>query len=36
VVDHVVLAPPSFRISPARAGEILATLTECCAPGTLS
>jgi probable F420-dependent oxidoreductase len=32
VVDHVVLSPPSFRITPERAAEILAALTECCAP----
>ena len=32
MVDHVVLSPPSFRITPERAGEILATLIECCAP----
>ncbi len=33
VADHVVLSPPSFRITPERAAEILATLTEHCAPG---
>jgi probable F420-dependent oxidoreductase len=32
VVDEVVLSPPSFRITPERAAEMLATLTEHCAP----
>jgi probable F420-dependent oxidoreductase len=34
VADRVVLSPPSFRITPERAEEILATLTEHCAPAS--
>ena len=34
IVDHVVLAPPSFRITPQRATEIVATLLLHCAPAT--
>lgn len=33
VADHVVLSPPSFRVSPGRIAENLALLTEHCAPG---
>lgn len=33
VVDHVVLSPPSFRITPDRIAENLAMLIEHCGPG---
>lgn len=32
IVDQVVFSPPSFRISPERGAEILATLIEHCGP----
>lgn len=32
VVDHVVLSPPSFQVTPERIAENLATLIEHCAP----
>jgi probable F420-dependent oxidoreductase len=32
IVDQIVLSPPSFRITPERAAQLLATLTEHCAP----
>jgi probable F420-dependent oxidoreductase len=33
LVDEVALSPPSFRVSPERAGEILAGLISACRPG---
>jgi probable F420-dependent oxidoreductase len=33
LVDEVALSPPSFRVSPERAGEILAGLIDACGPG---
>jgi alkanesulfonate monooxygenase SsuD/methylene tetrahydromethanopterin reductase-like flavin-dependent oxidoreductase (luciferase family) len=35
VADEIVLSPPSFRISAQRAAEMLATLSEHCAPPRL-
>jgi probable F420-dependent oxidoreductase len=32
IADQIVLSPPSFRITPERAAELLAALTEHCAP----
>ncbi len=32
VADHVILSPPSFRVTPERVAENLATLVEHCAP----
>jgi alkanesulfonate monooxygenase SsuD/methylene tetrahydromethanopterin reductase-like flavin-dependent oxidoreductase (luciferase family) len=32
LVDEVALSPPSFRVSPDRAGEILAGLISACGP----
>lgn len=32
VVDQVVLSPPTFRVTPERVAENLATLIACCAP----